>query len=118
VHWLALDLWTLVPINAVALGRTRVGARARLHHWPPTAPARLAWLPTLPGWSVAMHEGSWRAVPVGPRPSLNARDAAVVAALYAGANTRAELLGSLTNIGYHPSTALVQPQPGSTVVGS
>ena len=99
--------WVTVEDLAVALARTRVGARARVHHLSPTVPALLAWLPTLPGWTVQQHAGVWRAVPVGPLPPLSARDTAVVDALRVGSSTRGDLLASLTGIGYGASTALV-----------
>lgn len=99
--------WVSVDDLAVALGRTRVGARAKVHHWPPAVPALLAWLPTLPGWSVRLVDGVWRAVSLGPPPALNSRDTALVDALRAGASSRHELLAALTDTGYQRSTALV-----------
>lgn len=99
--------WVTVEDLAVAVGRTRVGARAKVHRWPPTAAALLAWLPTLPGWSVHLVHGVWRAVPVGPPPALSARNTALAGALRAGAGTGHDLLTALTGIGYHPATARV-----------
>lgn len=99
--------WVTIEDLAVALGRTRVGARAKVHQWPPTAPALRAWLPTLPGWSVRLVDGVWLAVPHGPPPVLSRRDAALVDALRAGAGSRQELLAALTSLGHQPNTALV-----------
>lgn len=53
------DDWVTLDDLAVAVGRTRVGAKAKVHQWPPTVPALQAWLPTLPGWSVRLVDGVW-----------------------------------------------------------
>lgn len=99
--------WVTVDDLAVALARTRAGARAGAHHWPPTAPSLLAWLPTLPGWSVQLEAGIWRAVPADPPPALIARDTALADALRVDLNSREQLLAALTRMGYPPSTASV-----------
>ncbi|HEX8511171.1 MAG TPA: hypothetical protein VF635_16955 [Propionibacteriaceae bacterium] len=108
--------WVTVQDLAVALGRTRAGAPAQAHNWPPTVPALLAWLPTLPGWSVQARANVWCAVPVGEPPSLTKRDAALCNALRAGAKDRGDLLDALTRVGYARATASVHVSSSPLIV--
>lgn len=69
--------WVVGDELAVAVGRTRIDAAAKVHRWLPTAAALLAWLPILPGWSVHEVDGVCGRCRSGRHRRLSVRNTAL-----------------------------------------
>ena len=102
----AYDSVTLEDL-AAALTRTRAGVGALARCWPPTADALAAWLPSRPGWSVAVTNGHRVVSTARSNSWLVARDVKLMAALRRGVVGRSMVIQALANAGFTPSTAAV-----------